>query len=432
MKSIFKKIIIAVIQAEAKLILRKYKPKIVAITGSVGKTSAKDAIYTVFSGSYYVRKSQRSYNSEFGVPLTIIGAMSGWNNPFIWLYNIVAGLGVILLKNHYPEWLILEVSVDQPGDMRKITSWLKPDIVVITRFSKVPVHVEFFSSPEELMKEKGYLAKALKPDGCLILNNDDKDVSALQSLSEYHVHTMGSDDYADIYFSEPKITYSRSRERKPSGISFKIHHKGGESVVSLKGVLGFHHIYPMMAAFAAGECADIPAKKIIESFKKHETPPGRMKLLSGIKKSIIIDDTYNASPVALEEALMTLELVDTPGKKIAVLGDMLELGKWSVEAHKEAGKRAGEICDLVATVGIRAGNMAQGALIAGMPESDILQYENSREAGKDLESKISERDVILVKGSQSIRMERVVEEIMAEPDKKNELLVRQEEEWQKR
>lgn len=432
MKSVFKKIVMAIIQAEAKLILRKYKPKIIAITGSVGKTSAKDAIYTVLSSSHYVRKGQKSFNTEFGVPLTIIGAQSGWSNPILWLYNILTGLGVILLKNHYPKWLILEVGVDQPGDMRKITSWLKPDIAVITRFSKVPVHVEFFSSPEELMKEKGRLAKALKPDGCLILNNDDKNVSALQSLSEYHVHTVGSDDYADVHFSEPKITYSRGRERKPSGISFKIHHKGGESVVSLKGVLGFHHIYPIMAAFAAGRCADIPPKKIMESFKKHETAPGRMKLLSGIKGSVIIDDTYNASPVALEEALVTLEQVDTAGKKIAVLGDMLELGKWSVEAHKEAGKRAGEVCDLLATVGIRAGNMAQGALIAGMPESAILQYENSREAGKDLESRISEGDVILVKGSQSIRMERVVEEIMAEPEKKERLLVRQEDEWKKR
>src|SRR3989344_1903834 len=144
MKSFFKKIITAILQAEARLILRKYKPKIAAITGTVGKTSAKDAIYTVLSGSHYVRKSQKSFNSELGVPLTIIGAASGWNNPLLWLYNIIAGLGVILLKNHYPKWLVLEVGVDQPGDMQKITSWLKPDIAVITRFSKVPVHVEFF------------------------------------------------------------------------------------------------------------------------------------------------------------------------------------------------------------------------------------------------------------------------------------------------
>jgi UDP-N-acetylmuramoyl-tripeptide--D-alanyl-D-alanine ligase len=159
--------------------------------------------------------------------------------------------------------------------------------------------------------------------------------------------------------------------------------------------------------------------------EKYESQPGRMKILNGIKNTVIIDDSYNSSTLAVEKALETLdELVSLGGRKIAVLGDMMELGKYSIEEHKKAGKQAAKVCDILVTVGLRSRHTVEGALNGGMNDGQIQQFEDSRKAGLFLQNFIQEKDIILVKGSRwATRMERTVEEIMAEPEKKGELLV---------
>ena len=196
MKEIFKKIITLFLQWEARLVLKKYKPKIIAVTGSVGKTSTKDAIFTVMSGGFFVRRSEKSFNSEIGVPLTILGCKNAWSNPFLWVRNLFEGFMLVVLKNHYPKWLVLEVGADRPGDIKNISKWLKPDVVVVTAFPDVPVHVEYFDSPDEIAEEKEYLVDALKPEGVLILNYDDEKVRALKDKYEYTTLTFGFDDNA--------------------------------------------------------------------------------------------------------------------------------------------------------------------------------------------------------------------------------------------
>src|SRR3989338_6438454 len=142
--------VVLLLTAQARAVLRKYHPHIIAVTGSVGKTSTKDAIYTVLSSKFFVRKSEKSFNSDVGVPLTILGCKNAWNNPFLWAKNLLEGFALLILKNHYPKWLVLEVGADRPGDIRKLARWLKPDVVVITALPDVPVHVEFFDSPEDV------------------------------------------------------------------------------------------------------------------------------------------------------------------------------------------------------------------------------------------------------------------------------------------
>ena len=129
MKSTFKKIIGLIIEWQAKLIIRKYKPKIVAVTGSVGKTSTKDAIFSVMSQFFYTRKSEKSFNSDIGIPLTIMGCPNGWYDPILWLKNILEGFYLIFFKAPYPQWLVLEVGADRPNDIKNVTKWLKPDVV---------------------------------------------------------------------------------------------------------------------------------------------------------------------------------------------------------------------------------------------------------------------------------------------------------------
>ena len=162
------------------------------------------------------------------------------------------------------------------------------------------------------------------------------------------------------------------------------------------------------------------------------TPNGRMRLIEGIKSTTIIDDTYNSSPVAAEQALQTLNEVRYANRKIAVLGDMLELGRFSSEEHEKIGHLVAKTASMLITVGVRARKFAEGALDMGMDESVILQYEDAAQAGRELQGLLQAGDVVLVKGSQGIRLERLVEEIMAHPDQSAELLVRQDEEWIKR
>ena len=426
-KNIFKKIVIFVITTEARLILKKYKPKIIAITGSVGKTSTKDAVYEVVATSFIARKSEKSFNSEIGIPLTILGVSNAWGNPILWIKNILSGLALILLRKHYPQWLVLEVGLEKPGDIKEVTSWLTPDIVIMTKLSDVPVHVEFFSSPAALIEEKSMLIDALKQEGLLVLNHDDKQVLALKQKSKSMVFTFGFRDEATIHASHDEIEYNK--EGTPQGTLFKVSHEGNAVPVRLPDTVGRHYIYSVLAALCVGVFLKINMITMVEALAKFKTPKGRSRVIEGIKGTYIIDDTYNSSPVAAEAAIATLSQFKTQGKKVAVLGDMLELGKYAVAEHKRIGALAGGVCDTLLCVGVRARYMAEGAEAGGLSEKNIFQFDDAREAGKFLEQLIKTDDVILVKGSQSMRMERVVEEIMAHPEQKGELLVRQEEEW---
>lgn len=439
MKSIAKKIIITILRLEAQAVLRKYKPKIVAVIGSVGKTSTKDAIYAVFSREFFTRRSEKSFNTEIGIPLTILGCHNEWSSIAGWTENIFRGLGLILFRHKYPEWLVLEIGVDRPGDMKSAAKWIKPDMIVVTRFADVPVHVEFFDSPEALIEEKASLISSLKKEGLLILNRDDERVLALKEKWKGKTVTFGFEEGADVRASNIVPSYEEDDlERKiPAGVMFRVETNGRTLPVRLRGTLGKATVYAASAAIAAGISREINLVKISEALEEVVPPPGRMRIIPGIKKTFIIDDSYNASPVAVISALETLRDLESYGRKIAVLGDMLELGKYSTDEHKKIGALAASFCSILVTVGMRARYIAEGALDAGFSEKHIYQFENSREAGKYIEKILKEGDVILIKGSQgsgaqSIRMERAVEEIMAEPEKKAELLVRQGEEWEKR
>jgi UDP-N-acetylmuramoyl-tripeptide--D-alanyl-D-alanine ligase len=432
MKTTFKNFIVKVLTWESKLVLKKYKPKIVAVTGSVGKTSTKDAIYTVMASSFVTRKSEKSFNSELGVPLTILGVPNGWSNPLRWALNIVEGFLLFVLPHTYPEWLVLEVGADKPHDIESVSAWLKPDVAVITRFGDVPVHVEFFPSIDDLIREKGFLAKELKPEGVLVYNHDDNRIRNFSENIRNQKISFGFEPGADVQGSNEMYTYGlydNSELEFPTGISFKVNHTGSSIPVQLSGCLGRQHMYPMLAAFAVGAACHINPIKISEALATHTTPKGRMRLIAGIKDTLIIDDSYNSSPVAVDEALKTLSHTKSIGRKIAVLGDMLELGPYSIDEHKRVGTMAANMVDMLVTVGVRSRATADAALDAGMDENNLLQFETSAEAGKFLESVIRAGDILLVKGSQSIRVERIVKEIMRHPEDAEKLLVRQDKQW---
>lgn len=426
-KEIAKQIIVTILTWEARLVLKKYKPQIIAVTGTVGKTSTKDAIFEVLSTQTFARKSEKSYNSEFGVPLAILGRSTGWRNPFAWMSILFEGVLLIIFKNHYPKSLVLEVGTDHPGDIARITRWLKPDVVVVTRMSNVPVHVEFFDSPEAVLAEKANLVKALKPEGTLVLNSDDNIVLSMKKHTKAHVHTFGFGEESMLWASNEEIIYEHNR---PVGIAFKVEHGGNTYPVTLYNTIGHQYIYHALAALSVGVVTGLNFVNMIEGISRFAIPAGRLRVLDGLKETVIIDDTYNSSPIACESALEALGSVRTQGRKIVCFGDMLELGKYSAQEHKRIGKLCAQAADMLLTVGPRARVFAEGALIGGMSEKHIYQYDDVERCANELERMIHEGDAILIKGSQSMRMERVVEEIMANPERKNELLVRQEDVWQ--
>ncbi len=421
-----KSVVVSILTFEASLLLRRAKPKIVAVTGNVGKTSTKDAIYHVLKGKVKARKSEKSYNSEIGVPLSVLGLENAWSNPWLWIKNIIDGFFIALFPGKYPEVLILEMGVDRPGDMKSLTCWLRPDVVVLTRLPDVPVHVEYFASPEAVVAEKLILVDALKKDGVLVYNLDDEKIRQAAGEIRHRSVSYGRYSNAEFKVSEDDVVYENGL---PKGLMFKITTPKSEGDFILDGVVGTSHLYTFAAAAAVGDLFDIEVKDVAYMLRDFMSPPGRMRLMAGVKETMIIDDTYNSSPVAVERALSSLLEIRGFARKVAILGDMLELGRFSIEEHKIAGRQAAECADILITIGVRARGIAEGALEGGMNEKDILQYETSEGAAKELDSLIKPGDLILVKGSQGRRMERIVEEIMKEPDNAPKLLVRQSQAW---
>lgn len=427
MKKFLKRIVISVLILEAKLILKRHKPVIIAITGSVGKTTTKDAIFAAIKNHLPARKSEKSFNSEIGIPLTILGLDNAWSNPFLWAKNLLDGLWAAFFQKDYPKVLVLEAGIDRPGDMARLTSWVTPDIAVVTRLPAVPVHVEFFSSPQEVVAEKMKLVSAMNPDGVFVYNNDD--VIIQNQLPNILQQSIGYSRYLKSQFtgSDDKIIY---RDDIPTGSEFTVTHNTEAVTVRITDTIGSQQMYAGTAALAVAHVLEIPLTEAAESLATLNPPNGRLKVVQGIKATVIIDDTYNSSPTAVEQALQTLNEVKYAKRKIAVLGDMLELGRFSSEEHEKIGTKIPPIARILITVGIRARKFAEGALKTGMPEQNILQYDDAKRAGKELQNLLQPGDVVLIKASQGIRAERIVEEIMAEPDKANELLVRQDKAWQ--
>lgn len=411
--------------------LKKYKPIIIGITGSVGKTSTRMAIAALLSRKYCVRTAEKNYNTEIGLPLTILGLPHYGKNIIRWCIGFLRALTALFVAKKYPQVLVLEYGIDHPGDMDKLISIVCPHHVVITTIGDVPAHTEFFDTITAVIAEKTKLVEAVSSAGTVILNHDDTAVYGMKKHAKSPVFTFGFDPHADF-----KIEYFETRNRKdvelgeiPAGISFKVMYKGAFVPFRVEGALGKPNAYAATAASAVAVSFGMNLVDVSEAISRYFIPPaGRMRLLEGIKRSSILDDTYNAAPEAMRSALATLH--ELPGRrKIAVLGDMLEIGKYTEQVHRAIGDQAARIAELLVTVGPRAKFIADEARLRGMDPKNIAWFDDALGAGKFLKPLIQNGDLVLVKGSQSMRMEYAVEELMLHPDMAEELLVRQDKYW---
>src|SRR3989339_108492 len=425
-----KKILEIILNILAKRYLRKYKPMIVGVTGNVGKTTTKEAIATVVSAIKRTRVSAGNLNNEIGLPLTILGDYSteyysSGTSASFWLKVLWNGFIGLIIKQKYPEILVLEYGADHPGDIKKLARRFKPHIGIVTAVGETPVHVEYFHNKEHVAREKSELLRLMSESDYAVLNYDDPLVAKMAHSTRAKVVSYGFTENSQLKLSS--YDYAYDEDGKPIGVSFKINQGISSVPVRMAGSLGKSMALSCGAAAAVGRILGLNLVSISEALSRFHGQPGRLRILPGIKGSIIIDDTYNASPAAMHLALKVLK--DIKGaRKLAVLGDMLELGEYSIKAHQDVGNMAGNITDALVCVGARAKFIADSASNQMLKEN-IYTFETSDAAKLKVQEIIREGDVVLIKGSQGIRMEKVVEEIMAEPEKKMELLVRQSRKW---
>ena len=426
MKSSLLKILQWILRFLARLTIWRYEPGIIGITGSVGKTSTKIAIQTVLGYDRRVRASSKSFNNELGLPLAILGDWQNTEGGFLfWLRVILASLFQLIIKlPNYPEILVLEYGIDKPNDMKYLLDITRPQLGVITAIGDIPVHVEFFSGPEAIAREKSKLINQLPATGFAILNADDMTVLNLKSQTRAHVITFGFSDMADMRISN----FESHFDGKATSITFKLTYGGSFVPVRLEGLLGKTQAYSAAVAAAIGLIFGMNLVKIAEALNIYQSPPGRLKGLRGIKQSFIIDDTYNASPLSTHAALDTLRDLKAK-RKIAVLGDMLEIGRYTMEAHESIGRLAAKSADLLFVIGSRAKFITEAAGRSGLSRKSIFSFDNLEEAIELLQKKIQKGDLILIKGSQAVRLEKIVKTIIADTARVEELLVRQSKYW---
>jgi UDP-N-acetylmuramoyl-tripeptide--D-alanyl-D-alanine ligase len=362
------------LQSLAKWYKDKFKLKVVGITGTNGKTTTKEMIAEILSRKYEVLRSEKSFNNQIGVPLTL------------------------LKLNPETEVLVLELGMNQPGEIGVLTRMVKPDIGLITNIG--PAHLEFMGSLENIARAKFELLENMDENGIIILNADDPYLLERAEKEEKKVYTFGLERKAD--FMAEKIMQDGN-----GFFSFSVN---SSTPIKLK-LLGKHNLYNALAAFSTGSILGVEKEKIKEALENYTPFELRMELveIDGIK---IINDAYNANPFSMEKALQTLRGIKTGGRKIAVLGDMLELGEKSLEFHKKIGEEVKECnIDFLFTFGELSRAIALGALENGIDKKNVFSFQDKKRLIENLLEMMKPGDLILFKGSRKMGLEEIVNDL---------------------
>jgi UDP-N-acetylmuramoyl-tripeptide--D-alanyl-D-alanine ligase len=352
--------------------------RLIAVTGSSGKTTTKELIAAVLGERFNVVESSGNNNNHIGVPLNL------------------------LRLDPAHDYGVFELGTNHPGEIAVLAEMVKPDVGVITNIGLG--HVEFFGDEAGVAREKGALLEVLprNGDGLAVLNADDKWCPELRTRTNATVVTVGIDNFADIRASEIKIN---------GDVKFRLNiAKKREDVVVRLKTLGRHQIYNALQAAAIGYFAGMDLDEIRIGLEHAQFPRMRMEpiTINGVR---FINDCYNANVVSMKAALQMVRETPCAGRKVAVLGDMLELGEWTRPAHCDIGALAANCgLALLVTVGQSARLIAQAAVEAGMETHRVLPLATAREAGETIRALVHEGDLVLVKGSRRLQLERILEE----------------------
>lgn len=423
MKLLARRLILSYLRFITKSFINRHKIEIIGVTGSAGKTTLTKAIYTVLKNNYRVGYSAikgKSLNSETGVPMALLNISLPDYSLLSWMkLMILASLRFIFYKPPY-ERFVLEMGVDKPNDMSFILSMVRPKTGVYLTISNT--HTERFQLNhkrppiEHLAEEKAKVIKSLEKDGWAVLNYDIDLIKNLSKFTKANVITFGFKEGADVKAS--------GFELNQHGSKVKVEYKGQKDEMKIINFLaGKRQTSTMLAAIATGLTYKIPLNKCIQAIEKMSPPPGRMSMLKGIKNTTIIDSSYNASREPMFEALEILALFKDK-KKIAVLGDMRELGDEAENEHKQVASKATKIATELVLVGpLMKQYLVPELLRLEFDKDKIHLFKNSIQAGDFLKEKlIKGGEAILFKGSQNtIFLEQAVEKVLANPDDNKQL-----------
>ncbi len=393
------------------------KAKIVAITGSVGKSSTKEAVTTVLSEKYRVRSNYGSLNNELGLPLAILGERNA--SSFLgWLWKVAKITLRTFVFDPKVDVMVLECGIDKPGDMDSILSLIKPDISIITTVEEA--HMQNFPNHESLVHEKWKLAFGTKESGSVIVNFDNPPTHTQIHHVTAKVLTFGLNqkaDYSaqDVQYNQKGTTYTLAAETEKRTI--------------IVPTIGKIQAYITLPAIITGRILGETWTEIATGLEKLIPLPGRLSLLEGIKGCYLLESSYNASPSSMKAAIEVLKNI--PGKRhIAIVGDMRELGNITPEAHLEMLTILAKECDIVCTFGpnyeaallhLPAHTKAQAAFHHFQIREDIVAF---------ITPKLQKEDIILIKGSQNtITLEKVSVKLMAHPEMAKQVLPRQYGKW---
>lgn len=417
-----KKLILWKLSMASRLILKKYKPRVVGITGSIGKTSVKEAAFAVAAEGFRARTNIKNYNNEYGLPFTIIGQESPRRNIFKWATLFLKAWKLILFPSDYPEVLVLEMGIDKPGDMEELLNIVTPDIAVLTTVGIS--HLQYFGTKEVVLREKSKIFSKMNSQNTAILNFDDEKVKSLDNILPAKIISYGKNSSSNVKIISYRGTFSN--EKNCFGTECEISWSGHTQKIFLKNVLGFPPVSAAAAGAAVGISLGMDAEKIRRGMENFKAQPGRMRIVEGINGSLLIDDTYNAAPLSTTAALNEFAQFDSDKfeikKRVVILGSMVELGDESDSAHEKIGEvvRASRV-----DVFVGVGDEMKKA------KSDFWFSSSSEAISKAIE--LAEPGTLfLVKGSQAKRMEKVSLALLKNKEKAKESLPRQDDYWLKK
>lgn len=368
------------LQTIAHNVLLSSRARVVAITGSVGKTTTKELTAAILATNYQVLKSEKNYNNEIGLPLTL------------------------LRLTPQDEIVVLEMAMRGPGQIRKLAEIAPPDVAVLTGIH--PVHLEFFPSMEALAEAKKEILLGTKAEGIAILNGDDFLVMKMAEAWPGKRLLFGFSDHCQI----------KSRPPKPLGFEgLEVHIDLNRCSLVIKFPFLYEAaIYNLLAACAVSHIFSIPVDSIAKVAQSIKPEPGRGKLINLEPEIKLIDDTYNSNPHALKEALRSLAKLPA-SRHLAVLGDMLELGPQAPFFHREIGKKLVEYgWNFLFTIGDLSQEIARGAREIGLNDRNIYCFQDSLEAADVINSILLPGDLVLVKGSRAMNLEKIVDFLKAQ------------------
>jgi UDP-N-acetylmuramoyl-tripeptide--D-alanyl-D-alanine ligase len=361
------------LQQLARFWRAKFELRVIGITGSVGKSTTKELVADVLSRRFKTIRSPGNLNNEIGLPLSLMS----------------------LTDEH--EYAVLEMGFYVPGEITELCSIARPQVGVLTNISQV--HLERAGSMEAIVQGKGELVEALPPapEGVAILNYDDPRVLGLQGRTKARIFTYGLSPEADVWANEVEGLGLE-------GIRCVVHY--GDDHIHLRvPLLGRHSVHTVLRAAAVGLAEGLTWQEIAGGLQDTHSQL-RLMAVRGPGGALLLDDTYNAAPTSVIAALNLLE--DLEGRRIAVLGDMLELGEYEQRGHRMVGGRAAQVADQLITVGERAHWIAEEARASGMSDEAVVEFEDGNQVTEYLRDRIGKGDVVLVKGSRGMQLDRVV------------------------